>query len=97
MSGNTVTEVPANEFAWALQYRIATISRRDFKLAHVNPRFKLYIDSQTKVLGFMLAELPERDPYAIPSSWYLIIRHAMLFGVPNETLYEWAAQTEGFH
>lgn len=92
MCGTMMSEIPANEFQFVVSEGFAIPSRKDPKLAHVKPRYKLWIDRQTGILALALADRPERDPYAIPSSFYLIIKHAMLFGAPNETLFAWHDQ-----
>lgn len=97
MCGDKITEPPVNEWQWIVQQGFAIRSKHDRKLAHLLPKYQFWVDEQTGILGLALTERPERDPSAIPSSWFLVLRHAMLFGVPNETLYEWAAQVEGIH
>ena len=97
MCGDHISELPANEFQFVMAERLAVRSKNDPKLAHLLPKYRLWVDEQTGILGLALAERPERDPHAIPSSWFLVLKHAMLYGTANEMLWSYAAQVEGIH
>lgn len=97
MCGDKTTEPPVNEWIWIVKQGFATVSKHDRKLAHVLPKYRFWVDAQTGILGIALTETPDKDPYAIPSSWYLILRHALFHGVPDEVAMDWACQVEGIH
>ncbi len=90
MCGDRVHEPSANDWFWAVKEGIAIRSKNDRKLAHVLPRYRFWVDEQTGVLGFALTSRPERCPEdkALQSSWFLVLRHALLYGPPDVGLFE---------
>jgi hypothetical protein len=87
-------EVGGAEFGKAIL--CGAVEETALRTGSIRPGYCVYLDHQTGVLQFALAETPRRDFHTrrLRSWWYLLFRHAIFVGTPNATLYSYAAQVE---
>lgn len=75
--GSVTREVSQGEYANALTRCYADQVPGTPRTAKVRGRYKLWIDHQTGTSRIELAEAPIRDPHAIRSIFYLMLRMAI--------------------